>query len=470
MTTNKWFVVAAAISVATLVTAAWYVNVRQPPTAPATAPAATQPATPAGGGLSGSLLDQMGKPGSPREGALGTPQGVPTDQELEDSYAGVDTLQRQIDALQGEAAAANNAGNKELAAAKLEVVRGELPVLDEKLAALQGDLGKARAERPADPTLQWLSGELLMLVGGEPEEILPYFERAVKGGVRRPEALTGLARVRLEANQFEPAYQSALSALEVDGQNPAVWEMFAGVAMANGHFDQVLLRLDSAFPQEKPAWASALRLRARMLQDEWTNELEIRREEDAAGDLPRVRLTIEHQTFEKGPDGRSGTTTRATGRDEVELELFTHQAPATVANFLKLVERDFYNGTRFHWAEAASMVVGGDPNTRNADPADDGTGGPGYVIPDEFRRPGARLHFRGSVAMVESTAHTAGSQFFIELVPHPEMNQHLTVFGRVVKGQDGVDRITAGRTNQRFGRFGKAIPGDLLVRADVVRK
>jgi cyclophilin family peptidyl-prolyl cis-trans isomerase len=74
---------------------------------------------------------------------------------------------------------------------------------------------------------------------------------------------------------------------------------------------------------------------------------------------------------------------------------------------------------------------------------DDGLGGPGGY--DEFRLPGARLHFRGSVAMVESAErNTAGSQFFIELVPHPEMNHHITVFGRVVPGQEGVDRITAG--------------------------
>jgi cyclophilin family peptidyl-prolyl cis-trans isomerase len=71
--------------------------------------------------------------------------------------------------------------------------------------------------------------------------------------------------------------------------------------------------------------------------------------------------------------------------------------------------------------------------------------------------------------MVASAAKTAGSQFFLELVAHPEMNHHLTVFGRVVKGQSGVDNITQGRTNMRFGRFGKAIPGDVLVSARIVR-
>ena len=207
-----------------------------------------------------------------------------------------------------------------------------------------------------------------------------------------------------------------------------------------------------------------------MLQDLWVKEEEQQRADDRNGHLPRVAFTIEHRAFGRGPDGHALATDVATGRDEVEIELFSEQAPATVANFLKLVESGFYNGTRFHWAEAASMVVGGDPNTKNDDPSDDGTGGPGYVIPDEFHLPAARLHFRGSIAMVASAANTAGSQFFLELAAHPEMNHHVTVFGRVVNGQRGVDRITQGRTNMRFGRFGKAIPGDVLVSARVIRR
>ena len=407
---------------------------------------------------------------SPAASPAAAPTETPTNEQLEEAYAGVDRLQQRINGLKGEAAGDAQAGDKETAARKLEVLRGELSVLDTKLLSFQNDLARARAAHPNEPTVQWLTGELLLMVGGEPEDILPYFARAVKGGLTRSDVLVGLARVQLEANQFEPAYQSALTALDTDGRNPRVWEVFEGAALANGRFSDVLLRIDSAYPQEKPSWAAALRLRARKLEDEWVTEEEMRRAEQAAGNLPRVRLTIEHRSFEQGPDGRALPTTTARGRDEVELELFRRQAPATVANFLKLVESGFYNGTRFHWAEAASMVVGGDPTTKNDDPADDGTGGPGYVIPDEFRLPGARLHFRGSVAMVQSGANTGGSQFFIELIPHPEMNRHLTVFGRVVSGQHGVDRITAGRTNMQFGRFGKIIPGDLLLRAEVIRK
>lgn len=421
--------------------------------------------------LSRSLLEQMHS--TPQEhGTAATSRSVLTNQQLEDSYGVVDRLQQQISRLQAEAAAADKGGDRESASQKLELVKGELSVLNRELGSIQGDLKLARAARPDDPIVQWLTGELLMLVGGEPEEILPYFERAIRGGLQRPDALVSLARVQLEANQFRSGYQTALRALSFDrpdSRNPRIWEMFGGVAFASEHFDEVLHRIDRVYPQTKPPWAADLRRRAQALQNQWMSEQQIRRAEAAADDLPRVRLTIEHQAFEQGPDGRP-LGPKATGRDEVEVELFEDQAPATVANFLSLVERGFYDGTRFHWAESASMAVGGDPNTRNADPADDGSGGPGYVIPDEFQQPHARLHFRGSLAMVETAPHTAGSQFFIEPVPHPEMNHRLTVFGRVIRGQDGVDRITRGRTNLRVGRFGKTIPGDLLVRAEVIRK
>jgi cyclophilin family peptidyl-prolyl cis-trans isomerase/Flp pilus assembly protein TadD len=470
MTTTRALIIVATSSVTVIAATAWYFNPRR--SHPARVPqAAAERATPAaGGGLSSSLLEQM-QAGPPDRGSgAAAGHAAPSNQQLEEAYALIDRVQRQIGGLKTEAAAADKAGDRNTAAQKLELARGEVSVLNGKLASLEGDLQRARAARPDDPTVQWLTGELLMLVGGEPGEILPYFEHAVHGGLQRPDALASLARVQLEANQFEPAYESALKALEMDPRNPDAWEMFGGVALANQRFAEVVRRLDELYPQAKPPWAAGLRARAETLQDQWAAEEQIRQAEGTAGDLPRVRLTIEHQAFASGPDGRSQATPKATGRDDVEIELFKHQAPATVANFLKLVERGFYDGTRFHWAEAASMVVGGDPLSKNNDPLDDGTGGPGYVIPDEFRLPGARLHFRGSVAMVESAAHTAGSQFFIELVPHPEMNHHLTVFGRVARGQEGVDRVTSGRTNQRFGRFGKTIPGDVLVRAVVIRK
>jgi peptidyl-prolyl cis-trans isomerase A (cyclophilin A) len=116
-------------------------------------------------------------------------------------------------------------------------------------------------------------------------------------------------------------------------------------------------------------------------------------------------------------------------------------------------------------------VAGGCPLTKNADPADDGSGGPGYTIPDEFLSPKARRHFRGSLGMVNSgQANSAGSRFYITLLPLPTMDGRFTVFGRVIKGQDTVEHITQGRTHPSVGPFGRIIPGDKIVRAEVVRK
>jgi len=141
-----------------------------------------------------------------------------------------------------------------------------------------------------------------------------------------------------------------------------------------------------------------------------------------------------------------------------------------VSNFIHLVETGFYNGTSFYWGEAGHMVVGGDPNTKNSDPADDGLGGPGYAIPDEFKLPGARGHFRGTISMAQNGPGRAGSQFFIALVAAPEFDGNATAFGRVAKGQEVLDQVTEGRTNRDVGEFGKIIPGDLIVRAEVLRK
>ena len=72
--------------------------------------------------------------------------------------------------------------------------------------------------------------------------------------------------------------------------------------------------------------------------------------------------------------------------------------------------------------------------------------------------------------MVQNGANTAGSQFFISLIAQPELRGRVTVFGRVIRGQEVADQITRGRTNRSVGSFGKIIPGDLLVRAEVIRK
>jgi cyclophilin family peptidyl-prolyl cis-trans isomerase len=470
---QPWILI--SIAVAMFGTAVWFVNRPNSSTPVTTASqVASTPdqllKSPTGrDDLSGGLLDQMNSSNS-GPGTASTPRAVQTNEQLETLHAEANSLARQARALAQEAAAASKAGDSQGASQKAAAAKAVGASLEQKLLSFQGDLRLARAARPDDPVVQWLSGELLMQVGGAPEEILPFLQHAVDRGLNRSDLFTSLARVRFEANQFERAYQSGLKALALDAQNPSAWEVFAGVALALEHFRELIERVDSAFPATKPDWASAIRGRANGLLDEWTQEQARRAKQEAAHNLPIVRLTIDHQAFESDSDGLTRRQTKSSGRDVVDVELFEDDAPATVANFVNLVESGFYNGTRFHWTEAASMAVGGDPNSKNSDPSDDGLGGPGYVIPDEFDLPGARPHLRGTLTMVETAPRTAGSQFLIAVTAHPAFDHHLTAFGRVFRGQEGIDRITVGRTNLRVGRSGKIIPGDLLVRAEVMRK
>ncbi len=100
-----------------------------------------------------------------------------------------------------------------------------------------------------------------------------------------------------------------------------------------------------------------------------------------------------------------------TNRGDIELELFENEAPNTVANFITLVEKGFYNGLTFHRVLPGFMAQGGDPKGN-------GQGGPGYSIAEEFTKPNHRLHFRGSLAMARSASpDSAGSQFYLMFAP-----------------------------------------------------
>ena len=395
---------------------------------------------------------------------------VQPNRELETQFDTLAGIRDRLDELRARVAQTQpDAQSKEFKQALTERDR-LVQRLNEDLATLQKALAAARRARPQDAVPQWLTGELLIMVGGEPEEILPYLRRAAAGGLERPRFFASMSGAQVEANQFAAAYDSAVKALAHGGRDRYTWDAYSRAAFAREQFAAVIDRLDRAFPGHSPDWAAGMRREAAGLSTRWHAEQRLRRAEEKADDLPRVRLSIEHRRFARGPDGKRTSQIETTGRGEVVIELFEDQAPATVANFLTLVARGLYDGTRFHLAEPASLVAGGDPKTRGADIAADGTGGPGYVIPDEFASVKARGHFRGSVSMVDTGPHTAGSQFFITLVPRPEMDGRFTVFGRVIRGQDVVDGITPGRTNRQVGRFGRIIPGDLLVWATVLRK
>jgi peptidyl-prolyl cis-trans isomerase B (cyclophilin B) len=135
----------------------------------------------------------------------------------------------------------------------------------------------------------------------------------------------------------------------------------------------------------------------------------------------------------------------------ITLELLPELAPQTVENFLKLASEGFYNGTSFHRVIPDFMIQGGDPNTRDNDPRDDGKGGPGYNIQDEFN---ALPHVRGVVSMAnKGNRGSAGSQFFIVHADKTALDGQYTAFARVVEGMDVVDAITKLEIDT-YGRYG----------------
>lgn len=176
--------------------------------------------------------------------------------------------------------------------------------------------------------------------------------------------------------------------------------------------------------------------------DRWKEEAAIRAQQ-ADDDLPQVKLS--------------------TTKGDIVLELFEKEAPGTVANFIDLVEKEFYDGKPFE------HVIPG----RLAQAGKDTSGEPGYKIYCECNDKGFRKHFRGSVSMVkdmkpntaEPILDTAYSEFFISLMPNARLDGHYTVFGRVVKGMPVLAELQRTVTEDE-----EEVQPDLIRKAVVLRK
>jgi len=129
--------------------------------------------------------------------------------------------------------------------------------------------------------------------------------------------------------------------------------------------------------------------------------------------------------------------TIVTNKGTIKVKLYPQEAPGTVANFVKLSNKGFYNGLTWHRVVPGFVIQGGDPKG-------DGSGGPGYMIKNETNK--KLKHNRGAVAMANAGRDTAGSQFYIVIdkpAPHLDSGNY-TIFGQVIEGQKVAEKIAVG--------------------------
>ena len=145
-----------------------------------------------------------------------------------------------------------------------------------------------------------------------------------------------------------------------------------------------------------------------------------------------------------------------TNQGNIELELYPDIAPKAVKNFIELSKKGYYDGVIFHRVIKGFMIQGGDPT---------GTGRGGESIyGDVFEnehKPNVVFDKPGFLAMANRGPNTNGSQFFITTLPTPHLNGGYTIFGKVVKGFDVVQKIE----NTKVGRGSRPVSDQVIKKA-----
>ena len=143
-----------------------------------------------------------------------------------------------------------------------------------------------------------------------------------------------------------------------------------------------------------------------------------------------------------------------TSKGPIRVNLFADKTPITVANFVNLVQRGYYNGLSFHRVIPDFMIQGGCPSGS-------GTGGPGYRFEDEIV-PSLKHNAGGVLSMANAGPGTNGSQFFITHTATPWLDGKHTVFGKVIEGMDAVNAIP-----ERDPGSAKK-PGETLISIEII--
>jgi cyclophilin family peptidyl-prolyl cis-trans isomerase len=310
-------------------------------------------------------------------------------------------------------------------------------------------LARAIAARPDLVTLRWVRGGLLRQLAlveagagtgregpaaktleaadADQEAVLA----AVPGFREARFALDeSLARRWTEPGPTAPSdYEAALAHVKAEGARLGERSVAARIAEAvlryrRGEFAEATALFEpllEAYPLDDETRDKAKR--ARSYVEAWGQELGFRKADAAKGDLPRVKIV--------------------TSKGDVLVELFEDDAPNSVRNFVFLARKGHYDGTVFHRVIPFFMAQGGGFRSAAAAAAPTpGAGGPGYAIKTE---PSRRKPFRGVIAMARGAQpDTEGSQFFLTTGTAGHLEGEYSIFGRVLEGQDVVDRLVLG--------------------------
>jgi peptidylprolyl isomerase len=155
---------------------------------------------------------------------------------------------------------------------------------------------------------------------------------------------------------------------------------------------------------------------------------------DYSRHLPQIASPQQHWTWNDIKNLSGTSATIRTDRGDIDMEFFPDEAPLTVLNFVRLAEKNFFDGLLIHRVEPNFVIQAGDPRG-------DEWGSPGYTIRSEFN---ALRYTRGAVGMASSGPDTEGSQFFIVHSDQPHLNGRYTVFARVTHGMEVVDALQVG--------------------------
>ena len=312
---------------------------------------------------------------------------------------------------------------------------------------MRGLLGEHEAAKPArQKEIQTRYDKLIKQ--GE-AQLDPLIDAAIEVNKEDPgkdaeivQFLVGILSWQVASDDYENAFPLAKMLIDGGITDPNIYPLAGQSAFGIGEFDaageyfKIADENSTLSDQGKGIFATIP-----YYKEVWPKEQKIRAEEEKADNLPRVRITTEH--------------------GEIEVELFENEAPNTVANFISLVEKPFYDGLTFHRVLPMFMAQGGCPEGT-------GGGGPGYNIPCECYSENHRLHFRGSLSMAHAGRDTGGSQFFITFVPTRQLDGKHTVFGRVIEGFDVLSRIR--KRDPEDPNHPNADNPEKIVKMEVIRK